>query len=105
MGKLLKVIHPDPYDKGEVLSGNCAPDGTVYINVEYIWDVTKSFNNFAKYFSKVMEHETLHRLINDELGRKSRSQVSEERIVRMLTHEQFRSWHKRFYAKEDKRVK
>lgn len=101
--QFLHNIHPDPENKGDVLLGNCVSNGDIYLNVEFMWGISKSFNKFVKYFSKTFEHEVIHRLIQEELGKKKRTQVAEEHIVRKLTREQYRTWQKRFYAREDKK--
>jgi hypothetical protein len=101
--KTLLTIKPDPEDEknGDVLAGNYC-SGNIFINLEYTWDVTKSFDRFVKYFTKVYEHETLHRLIDEELGRKRRTYLNEDIIVRKLTHEQLRKKQRRFYERQDK---
>lgn len=101
--KTLLRIKPDPEDEknGDVLAGNYC-QGVIYINLEYIWDTTKSFNKFIKYYSKVAEHENLHRIIDEELGKKRRTYLNEDIIVRKLTGEHLTKKQRRFYERQDK---
>lgn len=102
--KNIITIHQDPKDKDWVLVGNYYK-GNVFINIEYIWNKTKSFNKFTKMFATVSSHEHIHRLIEEELGVKKANkilQVYEEGIVRRLTHERMSDNHKKYYRKQDK---
>jgi hypothetical protein len=107
--KKLIIIKPDPEDEknGDVLAGNYY-NGTLYLNIEYAWDKTKSFNKFVNYLSKVWEHETLHYLVDKELHRKQYrgfkpKYLDEDVILRKLTGEHLTKRQRRFYTKQDMR--
>lgn len=110
MKKLIR-IKPDPEDEknGDVLAGNYY-NGTLYLNFEFIWDTTKSFNKFVKYLAKVWEHESIHYCIDKELSKAmykgfKPKYLDEDIIVRKLTGEHLSNQQKRFYKKQDMRTK
>lgn len=70
------------------------------INIEKLWNENHSFERFAKKFTKIFEHETIHRLIYEELGKKRRTHFGEEYIVRKLTREKFPKKQQKSYVRE-----
>ena len=80
--------------------------GNVYVNFSLLWNKTKTETKFINQFSKILQHETLHLVLNDvymSLGvsdkqRFSNHLLGEEVAIRMLCNQGFTNEELQQYA-------
>lgn len=88
-------------DRGDLMYGQSIPEeGKIYINIQYIWNKHKNFKKFVNDFVGTYNHELMHVLIQQELGKRRRTILGEENIIRHLLHEPFNQRLKKYYKEE-----
>lgn len=75
-------------------------NGDVAINIELGWEYHPTEDKFIKWFSNVLNHELLHRHIQQINGSDDKYFYGEEKIVRLLNKESFTKREKIMYLEE-----
>ena len=91
--KTAKELLGRELDKKWVLEGlTNNEDEIIYINVEHIWNNSKSFDEFVYRFNIVFTHEKLHLLINRECLNSwlPHNEVGDEIVIRKMLGEPFK---------------
>jgi hypothetical protein len=82
-----------------LLEGMCFLDGEFIVNVEYLWNDTKSEDKFIKRFAKAYRHEFLHSLLLDI---PKKYEKGEEKIIRKyIDNEKWTDELERFYGNDN----
>ncbi len=84
---MLKKIHDQDY--------GFVKNGTIGINIERLWLEARDEAKFIKEFAKTHAHELLHIEVAVALGKKKRTIIGEEKVVRKLVKE---PWNKEIEA-------
>lgn len=100
MGRMKRLRNIPFHNGDDLLYGYTETyTGSILINIQYIWNKYKDTEKFIKVFTKVYDHEVIHLLIYDAIGKKKRTDYGEEYVVRKLLSEPFSNKSQDYYKK------